>query len=134
MYRSKIIDCLVHNEILSKLIRLIIALTWSNNKARMNINNNELSEEFKIESGVKQVDPLAITLVCILIETVLKQLNWGGNISTRLKHCIAYADGILLMARTRKSLFEIYEQLKQESLQYGLIINTQKEIFKMSGE
>jgi len=49
-----------------------------------------------------------------------------GNIITRLKQCNAYADNILLTTRTKHSLLETYQKLKETSAQYGLIVNGQK--------
>jgi len=39
-------------------------------------------EEFRVESGVKQGDPLSPTLFSLVINTVLKKLDLRGNIST----------------------------------------------------
>jgi hypothetical protein len=49
-----------------------------------------------------------------------------GNITPRLKECTAYADGILLTTRTKQSLLETFQKLKETSTQYGLIVNGQK--------
>jgi hypothetical protein len=48
-----------------------------------------------------------------------------GNISTRLKQLIAYADDILILARTKGSLIEALQQLKS-SIEVGLRINEEK--------
>jgi len=48
-----------------------------------------------------------------------------GNITTRLKQCITYADDILL-TRTQQSLLYTFQKLKEISAQYGLIVNGQK--------
>jgi hypothetical protein len=50
-----------------------------------------------------------------------------GNITTRLKQCTAYTDDILLTTtRTKQSLLETFQKLKETSAQYGLIVNGQK--------
>jgi hypothetical protein len=49
-----------------------------------------------------------------------------GNITTHLKQCTAYADDILLTTRTKQSLTDTFQKLKQISAQYGLILNGQK--------
>jgi hypothetical protein len=48
-------------------------------------------------TGVKQGDPLSATLFSIVID-ILKQLELRGNISARLKQCLAYTDNILITA------------------------------------
>jgi len=60
VYRNKIIECLAQYNVPAKLIRLI-ELTLINNRARVKINN-EYTEEFQVESGVKQGDPLSAAL------------------------------------------------------------------------
>jgi len=65
-------------------------------------------------------------LFSLFIDTVLKQTELRGNITTRLKQCNAYADDILLTTRTKQSLLDTLQKLKETSAQYGLIANGQK--------
>jgi len=48
------------------------------------------------------------------------------NITTRLKQRTAYADDITLTIRTKQSLIDTFQKLKEISAQYGLIVNGQK--------
>ena len=66
-------------------------------KAKVKVNN-KFTEEFQVEYGVKQGDPLSATLFSMVTDVILKNLDLRGNISTRLKHCIAYADDVLITA------------------------------------
>jgi hypothetical protein len=122
--RNKIIECLTKYEIPTKTIRLI-GLTLINTTAKVKINN-QLTEEFRVDSGVKQGDPLSATLFSIVTDSVLKQLDLRGNISTRLKQCSAYTDDILITTKTKHSLVDTFQRLKEISAQFGLIINEQK--------
>jgi hypothetical protein len=83
-------------------------------------------EEFIVKCRVKQGDPLSATLFSLVIDMILKQMELRGNTSTHLKHCTAYADDILLTTRTKQSLTDTFQRLKEISAQYGLIINGQK--------
>ena len=74
----------------------------------------------------KQGDPLSATLFTLVIDTILKQVELRGNTTARLKQCIAYADDILLTGRTKQSLLETFQKLKEISALYGLIVNGQK--------
>jgi hypothetical protein len=65
-------------------------------------------------------------LFSIVIDDILKQLEPRGNISTRLKQYSAYADDILITARTKQTMIDTFEKLKNISLQFGLIVNGNK--------
>jgi hypothetical protein len=84
-----------------KLINLI-HLTLENTTAKVKVNST-FTTNFKIDIGVKQGAPLLPTLFNLVIDTVLTQLDLRGNISTRLKQLIVYADDILILARTKWS-------------------------------
>ena len=58
-------------------------------------------------------------LFSLVIDTVLKKLDLGGNISTRLRQLMAYADDVLTTARTEQSLTDTFQQLKNNSLEVG---------------
>jgi len=124
VFRDKIIECLNKYEIPSKLIKLI-ARTLQDTKARVKVNQN-YTEKFEITTGVKQSDPLSATLFSIVTDNILKQLELRGNISTHLKQCSAYADDILITARTEQTMIDTFKRLKNISLQFGLIVNENK--------
>jgi hypothetical protein len=124
VYRNKIIECLMKFEVPDKLIRLIV-LTLTHTRATVKINR-DFTEEFTVKCRVKQGDPLSATLFSLVIETILKQMELRGNITTRLKQCTAYTDNILLTTRTEQPLLGTFRKLKETSAQYGLIVNGQK--------
>ena len=73
--------------------------------------NNLYTSEFRVESGVTQGGPLSPTLFSLVIDTILKKLNIRGNISTRLRQLMAYADDILIKARTKQSIMDTFQQI-----------------------
>ena len=79
-----------------------------------------------MESGVKQGDPLSLTLFSLVIDTVLNKLDLRDNISTQLRQLMAYADDVLIIARTKQSLIDTIRQLKNNSMEVGLTINEKK--------
>jgi hypothetical protein len=121
--RNKLIECLKEFDVRDKLIRLI-ALTLKHTRTRVKINK-DYTEEFIVKYGDKQGDPLSATLFSLVIDTILKQMELKGNITTHLKHCTACADDILLTTRTKQSLIDTFQKLKERSVQYGLIVNGQ---------
>jgi retron-type reverse transcriptase len=124
VYRDNIIKCLNNYDIQSKLIKLI-AKTLQDTKVTAKVNQN-YTEKFEILTGVKQGNPLSTTLFSIVIYDIFKQLKLRGNISTHLKQCSAYADDILITARTKQTMTDTSEKLKNISLQFGLIENENK--------
>ena len=111
VYRDKIIQCLKKCNTPSKLIKLI-EKTLQDTKVTVKVNQN-YTEKFEILTGVKQSDPLSATLFSIVIDDILKQVELRGNISTRLKQFSAYADDILITARTKQTMIDTFENVKK---------------------
>jgi len=122
--RNNILDSLTQNNIHPKLVRLV-KLTLENTTAKVKVNNAYTSE-FRMESGVKQGCPLSPTLFSLVIDTVLKKLDLRGNISTRLRQLMAYSDDVMITARTKQSLIDAFQQVKNNSMEVGLTINEKK--------
>ena len=112
------------NKTPSKLANLI-KLTLKNTTANVKVNNTH-TLDFRVDSGVKQGDPPSPTLFNPVIDTVLKQLDLKGNISTRLRQLVAYADNLLIITRTKQSLIDTLQQIKSSSMDVGLRINEEK--------
>jgi len=124
VHRNKLIECLKKIDVPDKLIR-IIAITLIHTTAKVKVNW-DFTEEFIVKYRVRKGDPLITTLFSIVIDTILKQMEQRGNITIHLKQCIAYADYILLKTRTKQSLLDTSQKLKEISEKYGLIVNGQK--------
>ena len=60
-----------------------------------------------------------------MLEAALLKIDLRGNISTRTKQLCAYADDVVIIARTQKALKETFITL-QKAEKLGLIINTNK--------
>jgi len=88
--------------------------------------NNEFTGKFEVQTGVKQGDSLSATLFSVAMDSILKKMELKGNISTRLRQCKAYADDILITARTTQAMIDTYVKLKNESLKYSLTVNAHK--------
>ena len=61
-----------------------------------------------------------------MLEAALLKIDLRGNISTRTKQLCAYADNVVIIARTQKALKETFITLQKEAEKLGLIINTNK--------
>ena len=75
--RNKLTECLKKFVVPDKLVGLI-ALTLIQTRAQVKINR-DFTEEFIVECGVKQGDPLSATLFSLVIDTILKQMGLRGN-------------------------------------------------------
>jgi len=60
------------------------------------------------------------------MESLMKKLEIRGNIATRLKQVCVYADDFVLVTRTKQTLTNTFQKLKQEAEKYGLAINQNK--------
>jgi hypothetical protein len=60
------------------------------------------------------------------MDSILKKMELRANISTRLRQCTAYADDILITARTTQAMIDTFVKFKNESLKYGLTVNVHK--------
>jgi retron-type reverse transcriptase len=122
--RNKVLESLKYCDDPIKLISLI-ALTLTDTKAIVKVNN-EYSNKFEVHKGVKQGDPLSAALVSIAIDVIIRKLDTRGNISATLKQCAAYADDILITARTKQAMIDTFNKLQMEPMKYGLVINEKK--------
>jgi hypothetical protein len=88
-----------------KIIRLI-NMTLNKNKAQRAVED-KLTPTLEINACVRQGDPLSALLLNLTLESVIRNLEITGNITTKLKQINAYADDILITARTKKDLIKI---------------------------
>jgi hypothetical protein len=59
---------------------------------------------------------MSATLFSIITDDMLKQLELRGSISTHLEQCLAYAEATLITARTKQTMIDTFEKLKNISL------------------
>jgi hypothetical protein len=110
VHRTAAIKSLKQFRIPTKLQNLI-TLTLQNMTAQVRVNN-DLTEAIDINRGVWQGDPLSALLCSMVVDTVMRNLDIRGNISTRLRETCAYADDLLVMARTRQAMVDTFIKLK----------------------
>jgi hypothetical protein len=80
----------------------------------------------EIYAGVRQGDPLSALLLNLTLESVIRNLEIRGNITTKLKQINAYADDIVITTRTKKDLIQTFEVLERKSSKLGLKVNETK--------
>jgi len=127
IHRSTVTKVLKEMQIPGKIIRLITLVT-QRTKAKIKLNS-EYTEQLEVKIGIRQGDPLSTILFCTVMESLMKKLEMGGNISTRVKQVCVYEDDIVLVTRTKQALINTFQKLKQEAIKYGLVINQNKKIY-----
>ena len=114
----------IYSSVPDKLIKLIkLSMQWTKMKVKI---NNSYMEWFEMKTGVRQGDLLSTLLFSIVLDSVITNLEVWGNITTILKQICAYADDIIIIGRTKQVWIDTFCRLKQEALNAGLIINTNK--------
>jgi hypothetical protein len=122
--RLKLYESLKMLKIPTKLIRLV-RMTLTNSRAAVEIYQGR-TEVFNIHNGLRQGDALSTILFNLVLEAALLKIDLRGNISTRTKQLCAYADDVVIIARTQNALKETFITLQKEAEKQGLIINTSK--------
>jgi len=84
------------------------------------------SEKFRINTGLRQGDTLSTLLFNLVLEGIIRKLDTRGNISTKLTQLCAYADDLVITARTPNALNETFLTLEKEARYAGLIVNQSK--------
>lgn len=131
--RYELFNALLELGIPSKIVRLV-KITLTNTKAAVMVGGR-MGGDFAVESGVRQGDALSATLFNLVLHSAVRKLKLKGNIIYRLKQLCAYADDIALVARSKRSLDEMFTDLKRECIKVGLQVNIEKtKYLKMSVE
>ena len=112
-----------------ELVRLI-KMTIQNTETSVKIENLT-SKAFSFWSGVRQGDPFSATIFNLILVSVIRKFILRGDVSLKLKQIFAYADDIALLARSLKTLKEIFHKLQNEAILVGLSINEDKTKYKV---
>lgn len=86
-------------------------------------------EEFPIERGVRQGDPISPKLFSAVLEVIFRNLEWddcGLNINGEKLNHLRFADDLILFSECPKALEQMLQQLSDQSSKAGLSMNTTK--------
>jgi len=72
-----------------------------NTTARVKVTN-KLSNSFTFNAGVRQGDGFSTTLFILALHYGVQKIDQRGTIFTKLSQICAYADEIVIVARTQK--------------------------------
>jgi hypothetical protein len=122
-------ECLKQYKVPGNLIKLV-QTTLQRTKVKVKINN-DMTEQFEITSGIKQGDSLSALLFSIVMDVIISKVEATGNISTRLQQISAYADGIIIIEKTKQVTMDTFTKLKNEASKFGLLINESETKYMM---
>ena len=111
------------NETYTKILENI----YEGATARIHLDNH-ISEQFKIERGVRQGDPISPKLFTATIEQIFKKANLkkGINIDGEKLKDLRFADDVALLTEKIKEMEEHLNRLNTESKKHGLKIHKGK--------
>ncbi|VEN37593.1 unnamed protein product [Callosobruchus maculatus] len=127
--RHRMYKVLEDFKINAKLRRMVqLTLRKTENMVRI---NNEISEKFEVNEGVRQGDPLSTVLFSLCLEKVIRgaNINREGLLYHRKHQCLAFADDVAIVTRGKKELQEVVRRLDREAKKLGLYINEGKTTF-----
>ncbi|CAH2098347.1 unnamed protein product [Euphydryas editha] len=119
-------DALHSQGIQGKYIRILRNI-YSKSTARVKLDRT--SEEFPIERGVRQGDPISPKLFSAVLEKIFRNLEWndyGLNVNGENLNHLRFADDLVLFSECPRTLQQMLQQLSDQSAKAGLTMNTNK--------
>lgn len=110
----------------AKLIRLTKA-TLTDTKCKI-LLQNILSDNFTVDTGVRQGDRLSTLLFNLALEKVVRamSINWKGTIFNTSKQLAAFADDADLLGRGVLAVKESFVEAEKEGKKVGLVVSENK--------
>ncbi|PNF27716.1 hypothetical protein B7P43_G12778, partial [Cryptotermes secundus] len=110
----------------TKLSRIInLTMTETINQVKI---QNQLTECFKTNQGLKQGDSLAPSLFNLVLEYIVRKCNVDtrNTIAYKQTQIMAYADDIIIVSRSLGAMKETYKEIKTIAKTTGLEVNVNK--------
>ena len=120
----KLINYMYEKGIPKKVVELI-RMTFHEASAKV-IVEGRCGSEFTLENGMRQGDAMSATLFNIALPSVLENIADEGHIVYKSKLICAYADVVILIARSEKTLKEIFTEMSIKARKMGLEVNQGK--------
>lgn len=98
-------------------------------KSTAQVRLEKSGEEFSIERGVRQGDPISPKLFSAVLEMIIRNLEWeeqGININGENLSHLRFADDLILFSECPRALQQMLQQLADQSAVAGLTMNITK--------
>lgn len=95
-------------------------------KSTAQVRLEKSGEQFPIERGVRQGDPISPKLFSAVLELIFRNLDWkeqGLNINGENLSHLRFADDLILFSECPKTLQQMLQQLSDQSAAAGLTMN-----------
>ncbi len=86
-------------------------------------------EEFKIEKGIRQGEPLSPNLFNSVLENIFRNMDWEGKgirVDGEYLNNLRFADDVVVITKSLEELKQLGEEFLTRSREAGLIINETK--------
>lgn len=134
---KKAFDSVDHNCLWEKLVQLgisqqtlkILQSMYSNATSRVKLPNNQVTDQFHCEVGVRQgcnLSPLLFSLFISGLESDLAKNNMGTRLWNRSIDLLMYADDIVLLSPSEEGLKKHLRSLEEFCKQWKLEVNIDK--------
>jgi len=128
--RDRLWKAMIQLGIPAKLVRLVKACV-QHSKCKVKFNG-ELSEDFSVETGLRQGDALSPTLFNIALESVVREVlvdDTGLKIGEGHQITLAaYADDVIIIGGTEEDIIRTAEKLISKGKDIGLHIRNKRNI------
>jgi len=110
----------------TKLIRLVKA-TLDGTRCRVKVQN-DLSDEFDVDEGLKQGDGLSCLLFNLALEIAMRRagIQTRKTLASSTVQVLGFADDLDLASRTHEGTVDTFTNLKVQAVRMGLMINESK--------
>jgi hypothetical protein len=71
-----------------------------------------MTKSFNVNIGVRQGDALSAVLFDLVRDHIISKIDIRGNVSTKMVQIRAYADNIVIISRSMKTLEETLQNYK----------------------
>ena len=124
---SRVIQALTKQGVEPKYSRILRKLY---NETYAKVTTEREGDEFKIERGVRQGDPISPKLFTSLLEDIFQELDWESKYGIKLNGFrltnLRFADDVVLFARNAQDLQTMIQNLNSCSKKAGLEMNMNK--------
>lgn len=109
-----------------KLVNMVIlTMKYTENAVKV---GGKVSKSFQVKDGLRQGDPLSAVVFNFVLEKVIRdaKINRSGLLYHKKHQCLAYADDIVIVCRSKTELQDVLKRLEKAAQKLGLKINEQK--------